>query len=104
DGWQSMKPIGPRMFIYLMRLPDEVPPFAYTRNHVIWDYYIWTKEGKYVRICSDCFGSKGQFYKAYSANLWLESGWSFKRIQDHCIYDGESLMQDLIWDLGNWCK
>lgn len=104
NGWESMKPIGPTMFLSLMRLPDEVPVFANERNHIIWDYYIWTKDGRERKICHCCFGSKGQFYKGYSANLWLENNWTFKRIEDHSIIDGDRLLEDLIWDEDNWCN
>lgn len=104
NGWESMKPIGPTMFLYLMRLPNEVPPFAHDRNHIIWDYYIWKQGEKEFKICGCCVGNKGQFYKPYSANMWLEKGWSFKRIEDHSMLDGEELLEHLIWDANNWCS
>lgn len=104
DGWESMKPIGPTMFLYLMRLPDEVPPFAHERNHIIWDYYLWNQGEKESKICGCCLGKKGQFYKPYSANMWLDNGWSFKRIEDHSMIDGGELLENLVWDADNWCS
>lgn len=104
DGWESMKPINPRMFLFLMRLPNEVPPFAMERNHVIWDYYEWHKGSKMEKICADCMGAKSGFYKPYSANLWLDNNWQFRRIEDHDMYDGSELLDKLIWDEDNWCS
>lgn len=104
NGWESMKPIGPIMFLNLMRLPDEVPPFAYERNHIIWDYYVWKKGDVQSKICGGCMGSKGQFYKPWSANMWLEKGWTFTMIQDHSMIDGDKLLKDLIWNEDNWCS
>lgn len=103
-GWEKMKPIGPTMFLYLMRLPNEIPPFANERNHVIWDYYIWKEGNKESKICNCCIGKKGQFYKPYSANMWLEKGWTFTHIEDHSMYDSEELLENLIWDSDNWCS
>lgn len=104
DGWESMKPIGPSMFLNLMRLPDKVPPFAYERNHIIWDFYIWRQGTVESKICSYCFGAKGKFYKPWSANMWLEKGWTFTRVQDHSMISGDMLLENLIWDEDNWCS
>lgn len=104
DGWESMKPISPSMFLSLMRLPDEVPPFAHERNHVIWNFYIWKKGEVESKICYCCIGAKGQFYKPWSANMWLENGWTFKHVQDHSMIDGDKLLEQLIWDEDNWCS
>lgn len=104
DGWESMKPIWPAMFLNLMRLPNGVPPFAYERNHIIWDYYVWMEQNREKKICECCMSSKGQSYKPYSANVWLENGWSFKRVQDHSILCGDEIMDCLIWDRENWCS
>lgn len=104
DGWESMKPIGPKMFLYLMRLPDAVPPFAQERNHIIWNFYEWNDNGNIKKICGCCLCAKGQFYKPYSANMWLDNGWSFKHIQDHSMLDGDQLLENLIWDEDNWCS
>lgn len=104
DGWESIKPFTPKMFLYLMRLPDEVPPFAYERNHIIWDYYEWHKGNHVEKLCSPCMSIKSRFYKPYSANLWLDNNWQFKRIQDHDVYAGEELLEKLIWDEHNWCS
>lgn len=105
DGWESMKPIGPTMFLYLMRLPDAVPPFAdEDRNHVIWDYYEWHKGNEMQKLCPCCMTIKSKSYKPYSANLWLEKNWQFKRIQDHDVFTGDELMDKLIWNERNWCS
>lgn len=103
-GWESLKPVTPTIFLYLMRLPDGVPPFAYERNHVIWDYYRW-KDGETEKlICEGCLAKKGQFFKPYSANMWLERGWVFTRVKDHDVYDREDLLSKVIWDANNWCN
>lgn len=104
DGWEAMKPISPLMFLYLMRLPDEIPPFANYRNHVIWDYYEWHKGGEMEKLCSPCMSSKSQFYKPWSANLWLENDWIFKHVEDHDVYRDYELLEKLIWDESNWCS
>lgn len=104
DGWESMKPITSTMFLYLMRLPDEVPPFAADKNHVIWNYYEWHRGAHMTKLCSSCMGIKSKFYKPYSANLWLDNNWQFKRVEDHSVYDGEELLDKLIWNEDNWCS
>lgn len=104
DGWESMMPITPKMFLYLMRLPDEIPPFANERNHVIWDYYEWQYLNRIDKLCSSCMSIKSQFHEPYSANLWLDCNWQFVRIEDHDIYDGDELLQKLIWNEDNWCS
>lgn len=104
DGWESMKPINSTMFLYLMRLPDAVPPFAYESNHIIWDYFVWIEGVTEKKICEFCMTTKGQPYRPYSANLWLENGWTFKRIQDHSVLCGDEILDCLIWDKENWCN
>lgn len=103
DGWESLLPMCPAIFIHLMRLPNEVPPFAYERNHIIWNYYKWTDDGIEKKICANCFVNIGQRYKPFSANLWFDKNWSFERIEDHTMLSGDELLEDLIWLAENWC-
>jgi hypothetical protein len=70
-GWEALKPFGPTTFVYLMRLPDEVPPFAHERNHIIWDFYLWYEQGREKKICEPCYSGKSRFYRPGSANEWL---------------------------------
>lgn len=104
EGWESLKPITPTKFLYLMRLPQGIPPFAHEKNHVIWDYYIWTEGMRERKICEFCFAKKGQFFKPYSANMWFERRWLFAHIEDHDIYNGDEILDNLIWDSDNWCN
>lgn len=104
SGWEAMKPISHTMFLYLMRLPDQIPPFAHERNHIIWDYYVWMQGDTESKICSCCIAAKGEFYKSYSANMWLEKGWTFKHVEDHTVLGGGDLLERLIWDADNWCS
>lgn len=104
DGWESMIPITPIMFLYLMRLPNEIPPFALERNHVIWNYYEWHIGSSMVKLCSACFKFKSEISKPYSANMWLDENWIFKRVEDHDVYTGAELLEKLIWDESNWCS
>jgi hypothetical protein len=103
-GWEALKPFGPTTFVYLMRLPDEVPPFAHERNHIIWDFYLWYEQGREKKICEPCYSGKSRFYRPGSANEWLEKGWVFKRVENHSMIDGDRLLENLIWDEDNWCS
>lgn len=104
NGWDAMKPIGPLMYISLMRLPEGVPTFAFERNHIIWDYYIWTEGNIERKICHCCFAAKGRSFRLGSANRWLEKNWTFKRVTDHTMVDGEYILDFLIWKEKNWCS
>ena len=104
NGWEYLKPISTETFLHLMRLPNEVPPFAYERNHVIWDYYEWHQGLHLEKLCNCCMVFESKFFEQYSANFWLENNWQFKRIQDHDVYSGEILLENLIWNRDNWCS
>lgn len=106
NGWRRMpdRPMTSAIFLALMRLPDEIPPFAYPRNHAIFNYFVWNNGFKDRNLCDTCYARISQFYQPYSANLWLEKGWKFAHVTDHRVYEAEELLPALIWLRDNWCE
>lgn len=94
-------------FLYIMQHPEEVPDFAFEKNHCHLKFWTmtrpWDSEWK-KRLCEPCFVSESKFYKPYSENLWKERGVIFTETRDHCIIDGDDLLSEFLWDARNWCE
>lgn len=102
-GWKGMQPWCPQVFVYIMMLPNEVPSFADEDNHLIYEYYLWKKlDGSVQNLCQACYISIGKQYRQYSANYWLDQGWSFYKIKDHVRVSGEDIL-DILWSRASWC-
>lgn len=93
-------------FVYVMRHPNEVPEFAYEKNHIHLNYYIYRSVNNpncERRLCEACFSYLSKFYKYYSGNLWQEQGIMFDHVKDHCIVEGDELLEEFVWKAKNWC-
>lgn len=99
-----MRPMTTGMFIYLMRLPNEVPSFAAEENHVILDYYVWKSSQGEKKLCGFCYPLISKHSKPYSANLWLEKNWQFTNVQACEVYAEDELLPKVIWDEDYWCS
>lgn len=108
--WSGTTPFTSETFVHLFTLPDEIPPFAYEKNHILFNYIIEQKRSginqivRRKRLCKPCFLIVSEASKCYSMNLWLERNVSYLRISRHTVADGEDLLKDIIWDLNNWCE
>ncbi|QNL09583.1 hypothetical protein [Clinch densovirus 1] len=94
-------------FLHIMQHPDEVPDFAFEKNHCHLRFWTMTRPWDTTwkkRLCYACFVSESKFYKPYSANVWQEMGVIFNETKDHCIVDGDKLLSEFLWESRNWCE
>ena len=57
SSWRELLPVDSKKFMMLMCLPNEVPHFAYERNHIVMDYYIMSTDNytKRKNLCLECY-------------------------------------------------
>ena len=94
-------------FLYIMQHPEDVPDFAFEKNHCHLKFWTMTRPWDTTwkkRLCEPCFVSESKFYKPWSANMWKERDVMFMKTTDHCIVDGHKLLPDFLWDPRNWCE
>lgn len=106
SNWCDSRPVCPQTFVDLMSMSDdEIPNFCDEKNHIVFDYYVQcsydsTRESC---LCELCYIRIAKPYLPYSANMWLENGWYFKKIVAHQVIYAEVLLNDVIWKKDNWC-
>lgn len=106
SNWRELLPVDSKKFMMLMCLPNEVPHFAYERNHIVMDYYIMSTDNytKRKNLCLDCYIPIARQHKDYSENIWYEKGWIFEHNVTHLVVNGEDLLKDIIWYKKFWCS
>lgn len=107
SNWCDSRPVCPQTFVDLMSLSDdEIPEFCDEKNHVVYDYYVqcFYDSSFEKALCEQCYTKIAKPYLPYSANLWLDNGWYFKRISAHQYVHAENMLCDIIWVPDNWCK
>lgn len=104
--WCDSRPVCPQTFVDLMSMSDdEIPNFCDEKNHIVFEYYVQcaydsTSE---ICLCELCYIRVAKPYLLYSANMWLENGWYFKKIVAHQVVCAEVILNDVIWKKDNWC-
>ena len=102
--WSSLMPMNVQTFVDLMSLPYELPSFAVEDNNIIFEYFEWKEGSKITKLCPYCYGIKSKFYRNYSENYWKYMNWRFYKIEEHLQVHINDILEELIWDLTNWCE
>lgn len=106
-NWNSIRPWTAQKFISVQSLDhNDLPPFSYEWNCIIWDYYKQSRPDEFRRdrLCHFCYGIVSKFYKQYAGNVWKENKWRFYHVTDHSKVSEEDLLSDVVWNPDNWCE
>lgn len=92
-------------FNMVMNHPFEVPEFVFENNHVVWDYYLWESDEFTFNTCVICARKLFQFNDEQAEYYWgmKKTGWKFFHNKNHKQIDGAEMLNEVIWDLDNYC-
>ncbi|WBG67114.1 hypothetical protein [Drosophila suzukii associated ambidensovirus 1] len=101
------RPLSVQTFVDLMSYSnEEIPNFCFEKNHVVFEYFVQSFYGNSRErcLCEFCYVKLGRPFLPYSANLWMEKGWHFKKVLAHQIAYAENILEDVIWKPDYWCE
>lgn len=92
-------------FNMVMNHPFECPEFVFEDNHVVWDYFRWEGENFKRSICFICCRRLFNMSDDQAERYWSmkKTEWNFFHCKDHQRVDAFEMLQDVIWDLDNYC-
>lgn len=92
-------------FNMVMNHPFECPEFVFEDNHVVWDYFVWEGVNFKWSICFICCRRLFNMSDDLAEKYWnmKKTEWNFFHCKDHRRFDAFEMLEDVIWDLDNYC-